>query len=49
MWMQRSRVNWLKECNSNTKYFHRKEAGRAKQNKIKRLRKEDESIMKNKR
>jgi hypothetical protein len=35
MWLQRSRVAWLKESDHNTKYFHKKAAGRAKKNKIK--------------
>jgi hypothetical protein len=43
MWMQRARVNWLKEGNHNTKYFHRKAADRAKKNKIKRLRRMEET------
>jgi hypothetical protein len=41
MWLQRSRVAWLKEGDRNTKYFHRKVAHRAKKNRIKLLRKED--------
>jgi hypothetical protein len=41
MWLQRSCINWLKEGDQNTKYFHRKAAGRAKKNTIKLLRKHD--------
>jgi hypothetical protein len=38
MWLQRSRISWLKEGHSNTTFFHRKAAGRAKKNRIKQLR-----------
>jgi hypothetical protein len=41
MWMQRSRVAWLKEGDIYTKFFHIKAAGRAKKNKIKNLRTDD--------
>jgi hypothetical protein len=48
MWLQRSRVAWLKEGDRNTSYFHQKATGRAKKNKIRLLRKEDGQITKDK-
>jgi hypothetical protein len=42
MWLQRSRVSWLKEGDQNTKYFHQQSKWRAQKNKIKKL-KEDGS------
>jgi hypothetical protein len=44
MWMQRSRVAWLKEGDRNTKNFHMKAAGHVKKNKIRKLRYEDGCI-----
>jgi hypothetical protein len=41
MWRQRSRVVWLKEGEQNTSFFHRKASGRAKKNKISKLRRAD--------
>jgi hypothetical protein len=37
LWMQRSCINWLKEGDQNTKYFHQKAVWRARKNKIKKL------------
>ena len=37
MWMQRSRVDWLKEGDRNTKFFHRRAKWRARKNRIKKL------------
>jgi len=41
MWLQRSRITWLKEGDRNTKYFHRKARWRARKNNIKKLMQED--------
>jgi hypothetical protein len=37
MWLQRSRVSWLKYGDRNTSYFHRQAQWRARKNKIKKL------------
>ncbi|KAK5777463.1 hypothetical protein PVK06_045430 [Gossypium arboreum] len=39
-WAQRSRVQWLKEGDGNTKYFYAKATGRLKKNSIKRIKDE---------
>jgi hypothetical protein len=43
MWLQRSRVAWLREGDRNTRYFHRKASWRRKKNRILKLRREDGS------
>jgi hypothetical protein len=45
MWRQRSRATWLKHGDQNTRYFHRKATWRAKKNKIRKLKKDDGSIV----
>jgi cytidylate kinase len=42
MWLQRSRIAWLKEGDRNTKFFHLKAVARARKNRIKRLRDDDD-------
>ena len=37
LWMQRSRITWLKEGDRNTKYFQSKAVWRARKNKIREL------------
>jgi hypothetical protein len=41
MWLQRSRLAWLKEGNKNTGYFHRQAVWRARKNRIKKLKDAD--------
>lgn len=41
LWLQRSRITWLKEGERNTSYLHRRAVWRARRNYIQRLRKND--------
>jgi hypothetical protein len=47
MWLQRSRVKWLREGDKNTSFFHRKASNRARKNKIKKLKLEDGTFTEN--
>jgi hypothetical protein len=47
-WRQRSRINWLKEGDRNTKKIHQKATWRARKNKIERLMKPDGSMTEDK-
>jgi hypothetical protein len=41
LWLQRSRISWLKEGDRNTKFFHRKAVWRARKNRIASLKDQD--------
>jgi hypothetical protein len=41
LWLQRSRIAWLKEGDRNTRFFHQKAVWRARRNKIKKLKDDD--------
>jgi hypothetical protein len=47
MWRQRARVQWLKEGDKNTKFFHQKASNRKKKNCITRLVKDDGTVCDN--
>jgi hypothetical protein len=46
LWLQRSRINWLKEGDRNTRFFHSRAVWRAKKNKITKLRDSDGTVYK---
>ena len=46
LWLQRSRVNWLKEGDRNTRFFHSRAVWRAKKNKITKLRDAEGTVQK---
>ncbi|XP_073358249.1 uncharacterized protein [Aegilops tauschii subsp. strangulata] len=41
MWRQRSRIQWLAECDGNTKFFHQKATTRRRRNRISQLTRDD--------
>jgi hypothetical protein len=41
IWLQRSRITWLKEGDKNTQFLHQKAVWRARRNKIKKLKDDD--------
>ena len=41
MWMQRSRIAWIREGDRNTNFFHNKAVWRARKNKVKQIIDED--------
>lgn len=44
LWLQRSRINWLKEGDRNTRFFHSRVVWRAKKNRISKLRDADGNV-----
>lgn len=44
LWLQWSRISWLKEGDRNTKFFHSRSVWRAKKNRISKLRDRSETI-----
>lgn len=44
LWLQRSRINWLKEGDRNTRFFHGRAVWRAKKNKISKPRDSEGTI-----